>query len=309
VAQYSHTKLSCYLQCPKKYEFRYVEGVEPPERTIELHLGSVVHQSLQKLYADLQIPKLNSESEILDFYHQQWNATLTPATRVVRTRTTARDYLNSGRAMLSNYYRRFYPFSEANTVGLEVKVSFPVAAAHSFQGVIDRLVNVGDNCYEIHDYKTSRRLPSLNQIKSDAQLTLYEIAVRHQWPDAKRVSLVWHYLAHGKEIREGKTASQLEAARQEALGVIAKIEAARSFPTKVTPLCDWCEYRSICLAIVAGAPAASVQHHSSGRVSFNSAHRGCPPRTHHSRRHQSPLNSVFRSLGRLLGSIVRFLAG
>ncbi len=309
MAQYSHTKLSCYLQCPKKYEFRYVECIEPPERTIELHLGSVVHQSLQKLYADLQIPKLNSENDILEFYQQQWRATLTPATRVVRAGTTARDYLNSGRQMLSDYYRRFCPFAETKTIGLEVKVSFPLAGVDSFQGVIDRLVNVGDNCYEIHDYKTSRRLPSLVQLKSDAQLTLYEIAVRHQWPEAKRVSLVWHYLAHGKEIRDGKTASQLEAARQEAVRVIAKIEAARSFPAKVTPLCDWCEYRSICPAIIAGASAASVQHHSSGRAHFNRAHKARPPRTHHSRRRRSPPNSVFRSLSRLLGGIARFLAG
>ena len=205
-------------------------------------LGSVVHQTLRKLYADLQSSELGSLSKILEFYDEEWNATLTPSIRVVRARTTARDYLESGRKMVSRYYKRFSPFNQVTTIGLELEISFPLAEADSYQGVIDRISSTSEGRVEIHDYKTARRLPSLDQVRNDTQLALYEVAIRHQWPDTKDVSLVWHYLAHEREIQDTKTPDQLEAARQYALGVIAKIESASSFPTSVSPLCDWCEY-------------------------------------------------------------------
>jgi len=309
VAQYSHSKLSCYLQCPKKYEFRYIQGIQPPSRTIELHLGSVVHETLRKLYADLQIPKLNSQSEILEFYNEQWNATLTPSTRVVRTGTTARDYLESGREMVSRYYTRFHPFNQVSTIGVEMEISFPLAGADSFQGVIDRISNASEGRVEIHDYKTARRLPSLDKVRSDTQLALYEVAIRHRWPDTKDVSLVWHYLAHEKEIRDTKTPNQLEAARQHALRTIAKIESASSFPTSVSPLCDWCEYQSICPAM--RAPALPPRQNSDSRTRSHSTFHKLGHRPYRKRaraqKHRNSIVPSLRFLGSCFDSIVRWL--
>lgn len=249
VAQFSHTKISCYVQCPRKYQFRYVERIEPPSRSIELHLGNVVHLALQKLYADLQNAAPMSESELLQFYDAQWSASFTSAIRIVRARTTERDYFDSGRQMISAYYRRFHPFNQSATIGLEMRLLFPLAELDTFEAKVDRISQSGENDYEIHDYKTSRRVPSPSQIQSDTQLALYEVALRHRWPDAKQVSLVWHYLAHGKEVRDKRTGRQLETILQRTRQLSRNIEEARSFPTRTTPLCDWCEYRSICPAV------------------------------------------------------------
>lgn len=249
VAHFSHTKISCYVQCPRKYQFRYVERIEPPSRSIELHLGNVVHLALQKLYADLQNAAPLSESALLQFYDKQWHATFTSAIRIVRARTTAGDYFESGRQMISAYYQRFYPFNQSATIGLEMKLLFPLAESNTFEAKVDRISHSGDNEYEIHDYKTSRRIPSQGQIESDTQLALYEVALRHRWPDAKNVSLVWHYLAHGKEIRDKRTQQQLQIILQQTRQLSRNIEEARSFPARISPLCDWCEYNSICPAV------------------------------------------------------------
>lgn len=248
VAQFSHTKISCYVQCPRKYQSRYVERIEPPSRSIELHLGNVVHLALQKLYADLQNTAPVSESELLQFYDEQWSAGFRSAVRIVRAGTTAGDYFDSGRQMISAYHRRFHPFNQSATIGLEMKLLFPLAESDTFEAKVDRISHSGENDYEIHDYKTSRRIPSPDQIQSDTQLALYEVALRHRWPDAKNVSLVWHYLAHGKEIRNERTQQQLQIIFQQTRQLSRNIEDARSFPARTSPLCDWCEYRSICPA-------------------------------------------------------------
>jgi putative RecB family exonuclease len=191
----------------------------------------------------------HSCDEILAFYQQKWDEGYTPQMRIVRLETTAKTYLEIGRRMLLTYHRSFYPFTQSTTLELEQKFVYPLSENQEIRGVIDRLARAGDGSLEIHDYKTSRRLPNSSQVTSDTQLALYELALRHRWPEVRQISLIWHYLAFDKEIQITKTAQQLEAIKQNTLGLIKQIESAASYPTQVTPLCDWCEYKEICPAM------------------------------------------------------------
>jgi putative RecB family exonuclease len=191
----------------------------------------------------------HSCDEILAFYQQKWDEGYTPRMRIVRLETTAKTYLEIGRRMLLTYHRSFYPFTQSTTLELEQKFVYPLSENQEIRGVIDRLARAGDGSLEIHDYKTSRRLPNSSQVTSDTQLALYELALRHRWPEVRQISLIWHYLAFDKEIQITKTAQQLEAIKQNTLGLIKRIESTASYPTQVTPLCDWCEYKEICPAM------------------------------------------------------------
>jgi putative RecB family exonuclease len=191
----------------------------------------------------------HSCDEILAFYQQKWDEGYTPQMRIVRLGTTAKTYLEIGRRMLLTYHRSFYPFTQSTTLELEQKFVYPLSENQEIRGVIDRLARAGDGSLEIHDYKTSRRLPNSSQVTSDTQLALYELALRHRWPEVRQISLIWHYLAFDKEIQITKTAQQLEAIKQNTLGLIKRIESTASYPTQVTPLCDWCEYKEICPAM------------------------------------------------------------
>jgi putative RecB family exonuclease len=249
VPSFSHSKLTTYEKCPQKYKFRYVDEISPPVRSIELHLGDSVHRALEKLYGDAMHGQTLSSNEFLAFYQQKWEEGYLPEMRIVRSGTTARTYLESGRRMLAGYYQRFFPFTQSTTVELEEKFLFPLSEDREIRGIIDRLARTADGSLEIHDYKTSRRLPTPAQVASDSQLPLYEIALRHRWPETQRISLIWHYLAFEKEIQITKTPQQLETVKQNTLNVIQRIESTTSFPAQVTPLCDWCEYKEICPAM------------------------------------------------------------
>ena len=246
---FSHSKLTTYQQCQQKYKFRYVDEIPPPVRSIELHLGDTVHQALEKLYADALLGKLHSTDEILAFYQETWDEGFSPLMRIVRSGTNARTYLELGRQMLLAYHKRFYPFNESTTLELEEQFSFPLSDGHEIRGIIDRLARAEDGSLEIHDYKTSRRFPSPSQVGSDMQLALYELALRQRWPDARRITLIWHYLTFDQAITIAKTLRQLEMVKQKALDLISRIEATTVFPTEVTPLCDWCEYKEMCPAM------------------------------------------------------------
>ena len=246
---FSHSKLSSYQQCPQKYKFRYIDEIPPPIRSIELHLGDSVHRALEKLYADAMRGQVASRDDLLACFQQKWDEGYSPQLRIVRSGATARTYLEMGRQMLADYHWSFHPFTQSTTLELEEKFLFPLSENHEIRGIIDRLARNKDGSLEIHDYKTSRRLPNPAQVSEDAQLALYEIAIRHRWPDTQRISLIWHYLAFDKEIKITKTGKQLETVKRNTLGLIQRIEAATSFPTRVTALCDWCEYKEICPAM------------------------------------------------------------
>jgi putative RecB family exonuclease len=249
VPTYSHSKLTTFQHCPQKYKFRYIDEIPSPIRSIELHLGTTVHSALEKLYADARLGQVTSLDDFLAFFQDKWDEGFSPQLRIVRAKTTARTYFDLGRQMLKDYHWTFHPFTQSTTLELEEKFVFPLDEGQEIRGIIDRLARNKDGTLEIHDYKTSRRLPDSDQVANDVQLALYEIAIRHRWPETVGISLIWHYLAFDKEIKITKTPAQLETVKRNTLGLIGRIEAATSFPVHVTPLCNWCEYKEICPAM------------------------------------------------------------
>jgi putative RecB family exonuclease len=248
VGTYSHSKLGTYEQCPQKYKFHYIDGIKTEKKTIEAFLGGLVHETLEELYADVQLSKINSLEEVIAFYEQQWEKNYTADIEVLRADLNPENYFQTGKRMIAGYYRRFHPFEQEITLDLELPVSFPLADGTVFTGYIDRVAKSGDHCYEIHDYKTSRHLPSQAKVDEDRQLPLYEIAIRHRWPDVEKVKLIWHYLAFETELETTKTPEELEDLKESTIKLIQEIENAGSFPPRESALCDWCEYYNICPA-------------------------------------------------------------
>jgi len=131
---------------------------------------------------------------------------------------------------------------------MEISIPLDPEGRYRLTGIIDRL-SIVDGVYEVHDYKTSSSLPLEEYLKNDRQLSLYALAVKNLFPDAKRVVLVWHYLAFDKEIKVEKSDEELERIRRETLSMIKRIENAQEnndFPPNEGPLCEWCEYSRLC---------------------------------------------------------------
>lgn len=46
---YSHSRLSCFEQCPQKFKLQYIDKVETEvEESVEAFLGSRTHETLEK---------------------------------------------------------------------------------------------------------------------------------------------------------------------------------------------------------------------------------------------------------------------
>jgi len=72
------------------------------------------------------------------------------------------------------------------------------------------------------------------------------MGVQKKWPDAKKIKLVWHYLAFDHELVSQRTDDALAELRTRTIHLIDDIESAEEFPPKESALCDWCEYPDLC---------------------------------------------------------------
>jgi len=245
---YSHSQLSTYETCPQKYKLSYIDKIEVETEGIEAFMGSRVHEALEKLYRDLKVTKLNTLEELLDFYHQSWEKNWNDLIQIVRKDYGAEEYRHLGEKCIADYYKHYYPFDHGKTLGLEEYIYFPLEEEKGYwiRGYIDRLTLVDSSILEIHDYKTSNRLPNQDDIRSDRQLAFYQMGVAEKWQGIQEVRLIWHYLTFDTEIHSSRTSDQLHQLRQATLELIQKIEADRQFLPKEGPLCNWCDFQGFC---------------------------------------------------------------
>lgn len=244
---YSHSKLSTYEQCKLKYKFRYIDKIKPEiEKTIEAHLGSSVHSTLEWLYKLVLQRKVPSLDETIVHYHEEWEKEWDDKIIIVKQEMKKEDYFERGIRFILDYYLKHRPFDD-NTLELEKKINIKIEENKEIQGFIDRLVeNKKTNEIEIHDYKTGGNLPDKDKIENDRQLALYSIAIKEIFGQEKKVKLVWHYLHFNTIIHSYRTNEQLEELKSSIKSLIKEIESTKEFFPQPSGLCNWCEFKNIC---------------------------------------------------------------
>jgi len=244
---YSHSKLGTFETCKLQYKFNYIDKVKvEQEDTVETFLGSRVHEALEKLYKDLKFQKVLSLKELLTYFNKLWKENWNDAVKINKKDYSEENYRLMGKKYLADYYEGHKPFDKGKVLGLETVDFLDLGNGYKFHVRIDRLVDMGDGVYEVHDYKTNNSLPKQEYLDEDRQLAMYSLWVKKQFKDLKKVMLVWHFLAFDKEMESSRSASQLEDLKKDVLKRIKELENCKEFPANKTALCGWCNFESIC---------------------------------------------------------------
>jgi len=255
---FSHSRLSSFEDCPKKFHYRYVLRVPSDTESIEQFVGKRVHEVLERLYIAVGKSRIPSLSQVLRRFQLLWDEHYAAErVRVARPENSVASYRGLGERCLTNYYRRFYPFESDETLDVERRVTFDLddRGDYRMQGVIDRIVRARDEAIEIHDYKTSRRVPSQDKLDRDRQLALYQIGVARIYGEERPIRLIWHYLLPDQVRTSSRTPDQLKDLRVRTMELIDRIRGETDFETRPGPLCGWCEYRDRCPAFGGRADA------------------------------------------------------
>ncbi|MBU3957522.1 MAG: PD-(D/E)XK nuclease family protein, partial [Nanoarchaeota archaeon] len=244
---FSHSRLSCFEQCPQKFKYKYIDKIETEiQESIEAFLGKRVHEALEKLYHDMRLERLRSLEEISEFFNSGWEKNWSGKILMVRS-NNPETQKNMGIKFLADYYSKHNPFNHSRTIGLEMPVEFDLDGDGKFKikGFIDRLSLAG-NILEIHDYKTGGRMPAQEHLERDRQLHLYAMAAKKMFPFAEQTNLVWHFLAFDKTIEIKADEKRLELLKNDTIKLIEKINSEKRFLPRESGLCAWCEYQKVC---------------------------------------------------------------
>ena len=248
MATYSHSKLSTFSQCRYKYKLQYIDGVKiEGAESVEAFMGSRVHEALEKLYKDLKFQKLNSLKDLLKFYRDSWDKSWTDDIIIVKKDYSAKNYKMMGEKYLTDYYNNYAPFDQMTILGLETQDRLHLPDGNHYHVRMDKL-GFKNGVYYVCDYKSNNRMKDQQEADEDRQLAMYSIWVKNTFKDAKKVVLLWHMLAFNKEVTSERTDAQLKKLQDDTMALIKEVEKAKEFPTKVTALCDYCSYKSICPA-------------------------------------------------------------
>ena len=248
---YSHSRLSSFEQCPRKFQYRYLWKIPAEGESIEGFVGKRVHEVLERLHRVSEQHGAPSLPKVLSRFQQMFaDAYDAGRVRIAREGTPLDFYRALGEQCLRNYYNEHYPFDRDETLALEEHLSFELGdgGRYAVQGFVDRIARTRDGTIEIQDYKTSARVPSQDEVDVDRQLALYQIGVGARFGAQRPVRLVWRYLRQRRTLVSTRTPEQLGLLAVQTRALIDEIRSETVFEAKPSALCRWCEYREGCPA-------------------------------------------------------------
>lgn len=249
---YSYSRISTFLQCPKKYEFTYIQNL-PKQMNNALIKGSKVHSIFENIDTFIKYKKIknttlvdSSNTNILETSNSS-KLDLNNTTKVVNLKLLKTFENPEYSSIVENFIKSplgellKYPNSREVEIFLDKDFN-PTLKDKYFVGYIDR-VNFTNTGIEIIDFKTGKYKDIKYQDFN--QLGLYGIYVMKKY-NLDRVKLRYVYVEHNKENTLEIDIPFINELTQKYKNIINELENTKEFKKCVTRLCDYCDFKDKC---------------------------------------------------------------
>ena len=259
------TRLSAWLDCPRRYRMIYLDRPPPPKGAPWAHnsLGASVHNALAGWW---RLPRHERSVEAAgDLLERGW------ITEGFADAAHSGRHRDRARRMVERYVSGLNPAGEPAGIERTVATRTELIAV---SGRIDRLDDRrradGSGELVVVDYKTGRHVLTTDDARTSLPLALYALAAeRVMRRPCSRVEL--HHLPTGRVLAWEHSAESLRRQLGRAQDIAAECAAADEryrggqeadrgdevFPPRPGQWCGWCDYRAHCPQ---GAAAAATRH-------------------------------------------------
>ena len=245
----SATRINVFLQCKLKYKFNYIDHL-PRLSSLAFSLGTAIHESLEfagKIWSENERFSDEDIERILNKYNE------------VSIRESLYDLSvhNEGLTMLKKRLEEFV-FGGEKLIALEKSFGMPdtdeviTKRGVPLIGAIDRVSTYDDETLVVSDYKTLSTAPTTDEIKSDIQLSLYDVAANILYPDYKRIILSLDLLRHEPiyTYRTDEERDEFDRYLKALHDQMVSFDPGRDAVANLNFLCAWCDYKDNCEAYV-----------------------------------------------------------
>jgi len=233
---FSVSQFTSYQKCPRLYQYRHVMKI--PERSrYYFDFGSTVHNIAEQL-TRMQKEGQNVDVALADeLLAKFWNSE-----GYKSKLDEQRDYAEAKEIL--QVFLEEQSKSKSEIVDIERWFETAIGEVR-IRGRIDR-IDKDTSGFTVIDYKTSKSVPSLNELKKDIQLLVYALAVRGMYGQTCQLKVGEWFLRSNKKIFFAPEESAIEAIQVEIQEITKKINAAEFEPKKGAWECSQCDYKCLC---------------------------------------------------------------
>lgn len=241
----SATRINSFLSCKQKYYFQYVKKL-PRLSKPAFKLGLACHESLElagKIWMEKGKFSKADKEKIFALYNE---ISIKEGIEEMDVHALGKDLVESrlksfslGNKIIS--LEEKFGFWSGKNADFKTKLGVPV------MGAMDKVVELDNDSLIVVDYKTSKTVPTPDQLKDDLQLSLYDLVASIMWPHYERVILCLDMLKHDP-IYTYRTPEQRKEFDKYLLEVYNQMVAFKEKDAKpsLQVLCPWCDYKDVC---------------------------------------------------------------
>ncbi len=249
--RHSFSRLAYYLQCPVRYKYAVVYGLESP-RPDPVDFGANVHRALEAIHERAKNGQLVIEDDVAELVNRTWQRN--PLAQVERDEAAQKAAVEQ----IKHYVSR-HAADLARVERVEAHFAFQLQN-DVLLGKIDLLRRDVDGKVEVVDFKTSHSFP-LEAERIDTQLDLYALGAEAHF-GARVGRQTVHFLGDDHVQSLEWTEARCSSAAAKLTETLERI-ARREFEPR-TSYCNNCsEYKAICP--YAAKPAAEAERRRTRR--------------------------------------------
>ncbi len=229
------SRLTTWLDCPKRFRMAYVDRPPPPKGPPWAHIsfGTTLHNVLR---AWVTAPPAERTPE--QAAHLVGEAWIGDGYRDAGQQAEWRD---RAAGIASGYVATLDPRAEPPGVERTVALLHDGVA---LAGRVDRIDDRGDEVVVV-DYKTGRRPPATDDVRGSLALGVYAAAAAHTLNRPCR-TVELHHLPTRTVVSWTHTAESIERHLRRAADIATEARAATEFPARPGPQCAWCDFARVC---------------------------------------------------------------
>lgn len=234
----SATRMSMYLSCKWKYYCNYILHL-PKKSNVSFKLGIAVHEALAEAGMVWKRNQKFAKEDIVrikDMYN----------TVAAKEGLADTNIYHEGMQMVLSRVNNF-----ANGEILTIEDRFRVSTDEGVMliGAMDKVEALSEDTVLVVDYKTSKYFETSAELKSDIQLSVYDVVASIKYPEYKRIILSLDYL-RGDQVFTYRTSEERRGFLDYMLAIykeMLKLEKEDCTPM-LNDMCNWCDFTDNCTA-------------------------------------------------------------
>jgi len=238
ILKLSASSMKTYDQCPRKYYYNYIEKQERKQWD-HFDLGNLCHRTLEifhQIYMSEGTEK-RTLSKLMSYSFSEARKEFDGINNIL---------LAEAKDLVQGYLKSVSKEGMPLVKGVETSFNVTLENDILVRGFLDRIDVLKDGRFHIVDYKTTKNTKYLDPF----QLLIYGLWLKNEYPHIDNFKASYILLRHGSKLKSYDfNTEDIEKCKKKIIKYAESINTSMNEDSWIPipgPLCNWCDFQSIC---------------------------------------------------------------